>query len=286
MEFSLYTTALSYSSVNQLNAFMDSHTTASILDFATRSFRDVADRDYICARSCHRLGLEQQFLWAALQAIEKYIKGILLFNFHSTKGYSHRVKDAYDALSSITDIPFRIPKDVVDFIAYLDDQGANRYFTFPYYTRGENLFLLDKSVWHLRRYCQRLHWEPVMPDGTRKQLLNVVLNTIHSPEFDKAPNKFRISSGVLEKIVGGKPMLARRELVWKNFYFGKRTKHFVSKFVMRSSSGNPTHFLHEGAFAELDKLVQFEPPVRDYFKKLAASTASTPAPVASRKSPA
>jgi hypothetical protein len=265
---------------------MDNHTKACIVDFATRSFRDIADHDYICARSCHRLGLEQQFLWAALQAIEKYIKGILLFNFRSTKGYSHRVKDAYDALSSIPDIPFQIPKDVVGFITYLDEQGANRYFTYPYYTRGDNLFLLDKSVWHLRRYCQRLHLESVMPDGKKKQHLNAVLNTIHSPRFEKAPNKFRISSGVLDKIVDGKPTLVRRELVWKNFYFGKRTKHFVSKFVMRSSSGNPTHFLHKGAFAELNELVRFEKPVCEYFKGLAASAASTPAPRASQKSPA
>ena len=51
-----------------------------INDFAIRSFRDIADYDYISARMAYRAKLLPQFLWLGLQAIEKYLKCILLLN--------------------------------------------------------------------------------------------------------------------------------------------------------------------------------------------------------------
>ncbi|NOT26716.1 MAG: hypothetical protein HOP16_11495 [Acidobacteria bacterium] len=45
--------------------------------FALRSFRDVADADYIAARLAYRAQLPVQFLWASQQALEKYLKFIL-----------------------------------------------------------------------------------------------------------------------------------------------------------------------------------------------------------------
>jgi hypothetical protein len=40
-------------------------------DFATRSFRDTGDYDYVAARMAYRAKLVPQFLWSGLQAIEK-----------------------------------------------------------------------------------------------------------------------------------------------------------------------------------------------------------------------
>lgn len=48
--------------------------------FGTQSFRDQADRDYIAARLACRHELFPQFLWSSHQAIEKYLKAILLYN--------------------------------------------------------------------------------------------------------------------------------------------------------------------------------------------------------------
>lgn len=48
--------------------------------FAKDVFRKQADCDYVAARSNYRLRLREQFLWSSLQAIEKYLKAILLFN--------------------------------------------------------------------------------------------------------------------------------------------------------------------------------------------------------------
>src|SRR5690242_3852605 len=57
----------------------------ALLTLAEQTFRDQADQDYIAARAIYPLGLREQFLWAALQACEKYLKGILLFNGHSAR---------------------------------------------------------------------------------------------------------------------------------------------------------------------------------------------------------
>ena len=51
-----------------------------INDFATRSFQDAGDGDYIAARLAFRARLIQQFLWSSLQAIEKYLKCVLVLN--------------------------------------------------------------------------------------------------------------------------------------------------------------------------------------------------------------
>ena len=42
-----------------------------------------------CARACYRLKFSQQFLWSPLQAVEKYLKAILLYNDRSAKGLGY-----------------------------------------------------------------------------------------------------------------------------------------------------------------------------------------------------
>ena len=55
--------------------------------FASDIFRRQADFDYIAARANYRMHLRQQFLWSAQQAMEKYLKAILLFNGKSARYY-------------------------------------------------------------------------------------------------------------------------------------------------------------------------------------------------------
>lgn len=52
-------------------------------------FRDVADNDYLSARILFRFGFIQQAYWFSEQAVEKYLKAILLFNEISTKNLGH-----------------------------------------------------------------------------------------------------------------------------------------------------------------------------------------------------
>jgi len=65
--------------------------TPYINDFANRSFRDHADQDYIMARIAYLKEFDQQFRWCALQALEKYLKAILLYNRVSAKGIGHNL---------------------------------------------------------------------------------------------------------------------------------------------------------------------------------------------------
>lgn len=240
-------------------------TKAEIFDFATRSFRDVADRDYIAARVCYRSGLQQQFLWMALQAVEKYLKGILLFDLRSTRAFSHNIKAAFDALLVVPDYQWQFPADIGVFIEYLQENGANRYFTYPYYTKGDELIQLDRVVWHLRRYCQRLRGE-LEVKGKKVDLLPLNLARIHHPRYATNPHEFLIIGGLLEKILAARNNPSdRRQLVWNNAYFGRRKLRVLRNFTFHSSSGNPTPFMHPGAFTELAKLVRFEKTVTDYF---------------------
>ena len=60
-------------------------------DFAIRSFRETADKDYITARMAYRARLIQPFRWSALHCLEKYVKGILLLNRVDAKNLGHSV---------------------------------------------------------------------------------------------------------------------------------------------------------------------------------------------------
>ncbi len=238
-----------------------------IIDYANRSFRQIADGDYIAARFCHRLGLEQQFLWSALQAVEKYIKGILLFNFRSTKNYGHDAKRAYDALFQIPDINFKLSKEIGQFVQYLTNQGANRYFTHPYHTRIDDLLMLDTTVWCLRRYCQFIRHKPVIINGKKEDIFQFNLDMIHHSKYVHHPNTFVIFGGYLERIIERPDSQLRKALTWRNLYYGRYRKKSLKRFTLRSSSGTPTHFLHPDCFSVLEEFVKFEPNVQGCFQK-------------------
>jgi len=101
---------------------------AKFNDYVTRSFRDTADADYVAARALYRILLDQQFLWAALQAIEKYLKAILLYHRVSTKRLGHDICRALHQIRAIDAIAFDVSSDVEKFIQQLAVYGCNRYF--------------------------------------------------------------------------------------------------------------------------------------------------------------
>ena len=142
--------------------------------WAKEAFRDQGDRDYVSARLVYRLKFREQFLWSGLQAIEKYLKGILLFNGRSSRyrhwpntggrEFGHDLVALFQTVKSISEIQVTCPRGVTIFVKYLDHFGMNRYFDRSTYTIGNELMELDRAVWHIRRYCQYLHW--VVEDRT------------------------------------------------------------------------------------------------------------------------
>jgi len=246
---------------------MDPRTRSSYTAFVNRSFRDVADRDYLAARVLYRLNLGSQFLWSAHQAVEKYLKAILLYNDVSTKRLGHDLWKAYQKLYQIRDIPFGFPADVEEFIKYLDWQGNNRYFEKPAFTTGNELLMLDRTVWHIRRYCFWMHgYTTPGPDGKRLYMFPEYIEAIKDFPVGQA-SKYRMFLGYLERVLDEKSLGHREYLVWKNFYYGSYKKRSIRNFKAHSWSANPAHYLEPGLFEVLRRRVKFSRDVEDLFSR-------------------
>lgn len=222
--------------------------------FAIECFRNVADEDYIAARSAYRIGMMNHFLWTAMQAIEKYLKGILLINGLSTifKRNGHNLVPAYERASSIPRIGFSLPSGELHLLNHLSSYGGTRYLEAHIYTRGDELPILDSLVWLTRRFCQPLNYESTIGDK-RVDMLPLMLEFIHNTQFKESPSKFRIVGGLLEEILGKKADPRRSPLVWGNHHYGPGQP----LKLMRSQSVNPPHIRRPSERACLDKLVHF-----------------------------
>lgn len=189
--------------------------------------RDVADGDYIEARVAYRLGLMEQFLWASLQACEKYLKAILLFEGQSVRNFSHVTVDMVNRIEHSTTIKFNFDADEVAFLQRLQDFGNDRYRQASKYTGSRDLIDLDRCVWKIRRFCQSLKF--VVGGKHRDETA-----TYNAYTLDDS-HKIRIVGGHLEKVLGqkSKPKTVgvamqhyeqRQALVRQNFYYSARKR--------------------------------------------------------------
>ena len=244
---------------------MDKILLSQYIDYIDRCFRDTADKDYITARILYKYELGPQFLWASQQAIEKYLKSILLYNHKSTKDLKHYIYKSFGRLKQINYIKFDFPENVIKFIEYLDDQGPNRYLEKFAYTDGKELLLLDRSVWYIRKYCFFLHGK-TSPDakGNRVDLFPIHIKQIRSLD-EKLSNKYHLFNGFLEKVLKDKRSKVRKYLVWKNFYYGSYKKKIIQNFAMSSWSFVPTYYNHPKLFELLDKRIIFSERFRKEF---------------------
>ncbi|WP_177186345.1 HEPN domain-containing protein [Nitrosomonas sp. Nm166] len=126
-----------------------------INNFATRSFRNTADLDYIAARMCYRAALYSQFLWSALQAFEKYYKAILLYNRIVAKDIKHDLAIAQKYAKKLCFV-IELSASSIKLLEHLNSYGQYRYLEVSYFVKGSVFAELDKAVWELRRYCRVL----------------------------------------------------------------------------------------------------------------------------------
>ena len=183
---------------------------ALVNDFAIRSFRDVADADYVAARLACRAGLVTQFLWASQQAVEKYLKCILLLHRIPAIHVGHDLERALSKVTSSGKLTLDLTGGTKEFIQKLDQQGQFRYFELSNFAFGAEIISLDRAAWELRRFC-------TLSEGPRLVRLR---------DGFPAP-RVQIPHGRLEKIIDNAKDPAREPLLWQNGFFGKRARRRV-----------------------------------------------------------
>ena len=232
-----------------------------------RSFRDVADCDYIAARISHRFKLFDQFLWSALQAVEKYLKTIILLYDGDTRDLSHDLVKGFMRVEEIPEIHWDFEPDIKDFLKHLKGMGGDRYFTYPRGTHGQELFQLDYVVWTLRRYCEDFRWLKKAGEENRDGRYDGYIRRLQSEDYRKNANKFRLlSKGHLEKVLDTKKFPKQRtQLVYKNFYYGSYKKYKI-KWQFTVTSANPSHFLHPELYPWIKDRVILSGAVKDYLE--------------------
>jgi len=227
-----------------------------MIDYVNRSFRDVADGDYILARMAYRIDLPLQFLCCAEQAIEKYLKAILLYNGRRVKDISHEPVKAFDRLFELPDIPFDFPNWTREFISYLENYGPNRYFERDYYLMGRELAALDRTVWEIRRYCYYLRGEIRREGRSTVELFPPQLRRLKDQTPERA-HEARISGGYLEKVLASRGSGLRAILVWKNPYFGIRFRKVIRAYPVRMMAANSAVVMDPRLYEELRERVKF-----------------------------
>lgn len=224
-----------------------------INDFAIRSFRETADKDYIVARMAYRARLIQPFLWSALHCLEKYVKGILVLN--RVKGYTgHSVFPGIDKMKQHGKFELDLSPATVEFIKKLEDYGAEyRYYEVSYDIEPFDIIRFDRAVWELRRYCQPLDYDIVDMDGRTVNSLSLELDRILSAKARDEKGTCVIG-GILENIIQKKEHPAREALIWKNLFFGPSRRKGV-KMRPDWEAGNSPFFLYPEIIDEVVKYV-------------------------------
>jgi hypothetical protein len=247
-------------------------------DFATRCFRDTADQDYISARLSYRAGLIPQFHWQALQALEKYLKAILLYNRIKANNINHCLGTALDHCEKL---PFQMifSESTEEFMQHLDAFGRFRYLEQSYFIHGPKLLQLDKAVWEIRRFCKVMNYDMPLGDGKIRNMLEGELAIIKQSE-NLSPQKFRIIGGLLEKIVDNKRHCARSALIWQNGFFGKSIRKMAKPYEYFHATNAPLT-LHPEVLDDVLEYVFLPKYVIDaYRKELEKRRAKEPAAAA------
>lgn len=231
-----------------------------LTDVARRSFRDVADDDYITARMCFIHRLYPQYIWHSQQAVEKYLKGILLFNKQSAKSLGHNLLKAHERIvNSLSTIDVNLTDETLSYLKHLDTWGENRYFEKPHFmTPSNNIDKLDKAVWEIRRFCR--NFEVGKNKATKANLCELKAIREATPKT----KLLRTMSGKLDKILKTETHIHYDFLITCNKYFGDYEGDIPSPL----HAINPTQTLHAEYFEELNKYIQFPEDVVKAFQEI------------------
>ena len=220
-------------------------------NFAIRAFRDTADRDYLAARLACRSDLIPQFLWSAQQAIEKYLKCLLLLNRIPAKNVRHDIGKALDLLGRLS-FKVELCARSRKFIDHVATYGEYRYLDVSTFAIGTVLVDLDLTVWELRRYCQVLSVFGKRLISVEQEMLDFALEELRLSNSNPQ-HTFRIKGGYLEEILSNPRHAAREALVWHNPCFGVRSRRTVKARNVMQAFNAPLYLFPE----MLDELLNY-----------------------------
>lgn len=242
-----------------------------INDFAIRCFRDMADGDYIAARLAYRSRLFPQFLWLAHQAIEKYLKCILLQNRIVARDMLHDLLVGLAKIDAHKRYPVRLSGESRKFIEYLNNFGTGlRYLDVSYYLVRHEVLLLDHTVWDLRRYAEAHDFWIRGPDGKLFSLLPSGLEKIAKSEAEP-PARFPGIGGFLERIMADRKHPAREPLLWQNPRYGRVRKTVALRSQM--SAANAPLLLHPEIVDDVTRYVKVPKDIAAAYRELARQKA-------------
>jgi HEPN domain-containing protein len=179
-------------------------------DFATRSFLDSGDQDYIAARLSYRAKLSYPCLWQSQQALEKYLKCILLLHRIPAKNVGHSLCAALDNIKKSGILSLGLTPATIDLINRLEEVGEFRYLEVSYTVFSNDIIRLDRAVWELRRFCT----------------LNPEPRNLSLKKGEIAP-KYELQGGFLESIYRDNDHPAREGLMWNNAFIGRRSRRHL-----------------------------------------------------------
>lgn len=216
---------------------MDEKLRLTLEQIAKEGFRDAADYDYIGARVSFRLHLRDQFYWSALQAVEKYLKAILLFNGVKVKDLSHEPKIIYDRIINKTPLNLSLTPEQIQLLLVLEKFGNNRYRTECSDLGMDVLFEFDQLIWTIRHYARSTYLKPFCEDKSEWLAKNLLPTNVQD-----IPTVNQLTDGELEKILGQETTAQhRQEIIWCNRYFGWAENATQMPDIEHLSSNTPIY---------------------------------------------
>ncbi|WP_169725746.1 HEPN domain-containing protein [Maridesulfovibrio bastinii] len=187
--------------------------------------RDLADLDYISARTLYRNQCYLEFYWYAQQSIEKYLKAIFIFCRKPNKKKTHDLGLLHCSVKNITiyDMFLEFPPIIDDLVLYFDLLGSVdcRYNELRRFSGelGADIQFLDDSVIYIRRYCRNLY--PQQNDLDDEKNAKALMRRLSLENSNKEQLRLSLYTGLLGNILrapGKTKDKLKENLVWANSY--------------------------------------------------------------------
>lgn len=201
------------------------------LNLYAKELREIADFDYISARTLVKNNLIGESMMLAWQAIEKYFKSLLLFNKIKIQGKSKKIRGIHD-------------------LEILYDLCKKNNLLKTNFTREQKEFLYSINNFQDFRYGLKSYCAD-------KKYLELLDETIYDIRFNlyQSPNDMGLLEKILNKNFQHSSVWAiyRNNLIWHNMKFSYKRRHRKKPIVKNNFTEGCTGFFHSLTEVEFQK---------------------------------